>query len=360
MVTKQEVRPTRTRKSQKSNGAGGNGKTPPAPSTTQSTGYPQNSHGSSAYTVIADADADRAGWLEARRTVITAGEVPVILGMYGTSRRIRYWYDKAQLTERDNLDDFEGAQMGHRLEPLNAEIFAEKTGRRLVRQQKLLRSVRYPWLGATLDYTQYVGDDVGAPLELKSSGQKHNWPDSEADIMWPDVEFVGEPSLRYQAQLQAQLLVYGVDWGSLSVLLGTPYMHHRWRDFLLHPRFSQMILDQTGAFFASLERGIPPEPDDSDLVRATLKERALRAQAGLSCRLPAAAAGWDERLVAARAAKIESEKEINHLESLILTAMGDAERGILPNGDEYVVNRSARKGYTVAPTTVVTLRRVRS
>jgi hypothetical protein len=137
-------------------------------------------------------------------------------------------------------------------------------------------------------------------------------------------------------------------------------MHHRWRDFLLHPRFSQMILDQTGAFFASLERGIPPEPDDSDLVRATLKERALRAQAGLSCRLPAAAAGWDERLVAARAAKIESEKEINHLESLILTAMGDAERGILPNGDEYVVNRSARKGYTVAPTTVVTLRRVRS
>jgi predicted phage-related endonuclease len=315
----------------------------------------------SPYVVIGDADADRAAWLEARRGLITAGEVPLILGMYGPSRRIRYWYDKAELTQRESLDDFEGAQMGHRLEPLNAELFTEKTRRKLRREQKLLQSTRYPWLGATLDYTQYVNDtDPGVPVELKSSGKKHNWPETEADIEYPEVEFVGEPSLRYQAQLQAQLVVYGADWGSVSVLLGTPYMHHRWRDFPLHSSFSTLIIEKSYAFWQSIQRGDPPEPDDSDLVRSTLKERALQAHAGGSVRLPAAAADWDRRLIAARAAQIEAHKEINHLESLILTALGDAEQGILPDGDAYVVMRSPRKGYTVAPTTTVTLRRVRS
>lgn len=315
----------------------------------------------SPYVILADAEADRPAWLDARRGLITASEVPLILGMYGPSRRIRYWYDKAELTEREGMDDFEGAQMGHRLEPVNAELFSEKTGRRLKREQKLLRSLRYPWLGATLDYTQYVSEtDDGAPVELKSSGKKHNWPETDADVEYPDVEFVGEPSLRYQAQLQTQILVYGAEWGSLSVLLGTPYMHHRWRDFLRHASFSDLILERTRVFAESLKRGIPPEPDDSDLVRSTLKERALRAEPGSSVRLPAVAAEWDRRLIAARAAQIEAHKEINHLESLILTAMGDAERGILPNGDLYVVQRSARKGYSVAPTTTVTLRRVTS
>jgi putative phage-type endonuclease len=313
------------------------------------------------YEVLAHADTDRTAWLAARRELITASEVPLILGMYGQSRRIRYWYDKAQLTERDNLDEFEGAQMGPRLEPLNAELFSEKTGRRLQREQKLLRSLRYPWLGATLDYTQYIQrKDPGAPVELKSSGKKHNWPETEADIEYPDVEFVGEPSLRYQAQLQAQLLVYGADWGSVSVLLGTPYMHHRWRDFPIHPSFSQLIIEKSYAFWQSIRTGTPPEPDDSDLVHSTLKERALHARAGASVRLPAAAADWDRRLQAARAERIDAEKEINHLESLIMTALGDAEQGILPDGDSYVVQRSPRKGYSVAPTTAVTLRRIRS
>ena len=331
------------------------------------------------YTVLADADGDRPAWLAARRGIITAGEVPYILGMYGAGRRLRLWYDKAGWTERESADDFEGAQMGHRLEPLNAELFAERTGRCVTRVQKLLRSTRYPWLGATLDYAQlassgalpgfqraFLGDasdgragtQPPVPLELKSSGAKHNWPESESDVRYPDIEFVGEPSLRFQAQLQAQLLVYGADWGSLSALLGSPYMHHRYRDFPLHPNLCDLILTRTQAFAESLTRGVPPEPDDCPLTLSTIKEAALRRlQAATVRRLPVEAVAWSSELGRARAEQRDAERRVRLYESALLTAMGGAERARLPDGSTYTLQRSQRRGYSVAPAIVVSLKK---
>lgn len=312
------------------------------------------------YDVLADADVDRATWLDARAKIIGSSDVPIVLGMHGESRRIEFWYEKAGLIARsDAADEFEGAQMGHRTEPLNAELFAEKTGRKLRREQKLLRSLRYPWLGATLDYTQRLSETgPSAPVELKSTGGKHNWPEDEADILFPDIEFVGEPSLRFQAQLQTQLLVYGAEWGSISVLLGSPYLHHRCADFPAHAGMQAMILAKTRAFHESLEQGVPPDPDGSELVHATLTRRARRAASGVVRVLPEEALDWDRRLTAARAKLAAAERERNLMESSLLTVMGDAESGVLPNGITYSVERRPRRGYTVEPTTTVTLRRV--
>jgi len=315
-----------------------------------------NKRGGPAYTVLARADTDRERWQRLRRDLITASEVPYVLGMYGPGARMRYWYEKAGLIERESGDDFEGAQMGHRLEPFHAELFGEKAGRSVRREQKLLRSRRYPWLGATLDYTQRIGRGPGVPLELKSSGAKHNWPEDEREIRYSEIEFVGEPSLRYQAQLQTQLLVYGADWGTLSALLGSPYMHHRWRDFELHPRFSQMILERTHAFHESLRTGRPPDPDDSELTLRTLKDATVHSEP-ITRRLPEEALGWSAELDAARAAALEAQRKIRYFESVLLIAMGNAERGELPDGSAYVIQRTNRKGYTVPPTVAVSLKK---
>jgi putative phage-type endonuclease len=313
------------------------------------------------YTVLAHADIDRPAWLEARKGLITAGEVPYVLGMYGDGARLRLWYEKAGFVERETADDFEGAQMGHRLEPLNAELFAERTGRELVRRQQLIQSKSYPWLGATLDYTQHVNpaDKAGCPVELKSTGTRRNWPESEADIRFPDVEFVGEPSLRYQAQLQAQLICFGASWGSISVVLGSPFMHHRFGDFERHERFCSMILARTRAFWDSLQRGIPPEPDGSATAQRTLREAAARrAEAGKRRRLPKEALSWADELERARTEQRDAARRERLYEGAILTAMGAAERGDLSDGRAYQLVRTSRKGYKVAPSIAISLRKV--
>lgn len=313
-----------------------------------------------AYIVLANADADRPGWLEARKALITAGEVPYVLGMYGAGQRLRLWYEKAGIVDRETADDFEGAQMGHRLEPLNAELFAERTGREIMRRQQLIQSVQYPWLGATLDYTQHVNpqDKNGCPIELKSSGAKHNWPESDADVRFPDIEFVGEPSLRYQAQLQAQLLCFGAPWGSLSAVIGTPYMHHRWRDFELHAGFCRLIVQRTRAFWESLQRRTPPEPDDSPTTLATLKEAAARAERGRRRALPVQALQWSAELDRAKTDERDAARRVRLYESTLLTALGDAERGDLPDGRAYQIVRTSRKGYRVAPSISISLKKV--
>lgn len=312
-----------------------------------------------AWTVIGDPEADREAWLAARRTVITAGEVPYVLGMYGPSARVRLWYDKAGWTERESADDFEGAQMGHRLEAVNAEIFSEKTGRRVRRVQKLLQSTRYSWLGATLDYEQWpTRRDSPVPLELKSTGAGHNWPETENDVRYPDIEFVGEPSLRWQAQLQAQLLVTGAAWGSLSGLIGSPYFHHRHRDFPIHSRFCDMILQKTRAFHESLQSGIPPKPDDSEGTLTTLKEAARRRLLEGSTRaLPIEASAWADELERARRDQAEAARRTRLFESSLLTVIGDAERGVLTDGRVYLIKRTPRRAYSVAASTVVSLKR---
>ena len=310
--------------------------------------------------MLGSADEDRAAWLKARKGLITAGEVPYVLGMYGAGQRLRLWYEKAGMVERETVDDFEGAQMGHRLEPLNAELFAERTGRDVARRQQLIRSRKYPWLGATLDYTQHVNpsDKAGCPVELKSSGAKHNWPESDNDVRYPDIEFVGEPSLRYQAQLQTQLVVFDADWGSLSALLGSPYMHHRWRDFERHASFCDLILRRTERFWDSIRRGVPPEADDSVLTLRTLKEAAQRAAPGSRRMLPVEALTWSAELDRARAEQIDAERRIRLYESALLTAMGDAERADLPDGTAYLLTRTPRKGYRVKPSVSISLKKV--
>lgn len=177
----------------------------------------KESRATAAFEVIANADEDQEHWLAMRQTLITAGEVPTVLGLAGVRKgRPRLWYEKAGLLAPESLDDVEYAQLGHLFEPINAQLFGAKTHRRVQRSQLLLRSKQYPWLGCTLDYEQWLVDgavgtpfesdtDGPVPLELKSTGNSKNWPrESE------------EPTRAYQAQLQAQLVVTGASWGSLS------------------------------------------------------------------------------------------------------------------------------------------------
>jgi putative phage-type endonuclease len=284
------------------------------------------------YRVLANSDHDREHWLLARSAIITASDVATVLGIVPGLPKL--WYEKKGLLERADISDLEHVQMGHDLEEPNAMIFARKTRRKVKRCQELLCSKRYPWLGATIDYTQDVANDSvgltfddsalslslrGAPLELKTSGSAAVWSDDEG------------PHMKFQAQLQAQMIVVDSQWGSLSAILGSPVMRHRWLDLPRHNDLCTMIVEKTHEFHESLKTGEPPV-DDDDSTSWALRHLTLDVLAGTTVSLPAIAIEWTDRLAQATEARAQWAKRETYYKNLIMTAIGDAETGLLPDG----------------------------
>jgi len=299
-----------------------------------------------AYDTLLSADASRNEWLKARAALVTASDVPAILGIVPGKPAL--WYEKVGMLERIERAP-EVPQMGKDLEAVNAEVlYRAKTGRKVRRCQKLLRSKQYPWLGATLDYWTWLpGEKQPGPLELKVTGNKALWPDD------------GEPALKFQAQLQTQMLVAGSSWGSLSAIIGSPYVHHRWIDFELDPSLCDQILTETQAFAESMRSGINPPVDGDESTSEALRRLVVDVLAGTTVVLPPEALDWDQEIQVAREALQTWEHRKRFYENLIMTAIGSHEAGELPyDAGRYTFKRQTRAAHTVAASTFRRLQRV--
>lgn len=299
------------------------------------------------YEVLADADDDHDAWMEARRGIITASEVAAIMGIVPGMSRL--FYEARDMLVRAPPEGFgaEAMEFGHLSEDFNAQLFQRKTGRRVRRVQKLLRSKDFPWLGATLDYEQWLegdpqDDEHAAPLELKSTGQKMRWPEDD------------EPDLRYQAQLQAQMLVVDQWWGSLSAIIGSPVMHHRYLDFEAHEAFQDRLLDRTERFWKALRRGDvePPWEEHSHDHADALRKLTIDYLSGELVQLSDdAQEDHDELQLLDAQLKVLNARR-NELRDNLRIAMGHSTRGLLPCGGEYTFEPRQRAGYTVQPAMV--------
>ncbi len=235
--------------------------------------------GGGIYTAVVSADSDPERWLVERRKLLTATDIPSILGVPGARDALETWYQKkdALVGRAEAQATREAKQAGHDFEDFNALMFSKSTGRHVDREQHLLRSDKYPWLGCTLDYTQrWVEDGDGTgirrtgtrssrfgPLETKNAGS------FAADEMWP---VGGEPHLTWQVQLTVQMLVLAVDVGSLSAWLGSPFVHHRWCDLERDKALCEIILEEGSRFWKSLKRKSPSK----DLVNPATAYEVLR------------------------------------------------------------------------------------
>lgn len=145
---------------------------------------------------------DRAAWLEARRTCITATDIAAIVGLNHWSSPLSVWRDKMGLSPEKDVTD--AMRLGTDLEPFIGAMFARDKGVEITKADFTLNE-KEPIFGATPDFL--IGDD--ALLECKYAGVNaaKAFGEEYTDLV-PD---------HYLCQVQWQLGVTGRKMGYLAV-----------------------------------------------------------------------------------------------------------------------------------------------
>lgn len=152
------------------------------------------------------ADTTREEWLAARRTGVGGSDVAAICGL-DPWRTITDVYDEKIGVAADKPPT-PPMLRGTYLEPVAADLYAERTGRSL-RRQPLRRHPEYPWMIGNVDRQILAGTaDVTETgiLEVKCPGVR----------AFSQVKAHGLPE-HYILQLQHYLAVYGYSWGSYAL-----------------------------------------------------------------------------------------------------------------------------------------------
>jgi putative phage-type endonuclease len=279
---------------------------------------------------VADRVAQPEEWARGRTQLVGASEAFDLVSPQGSPFAL--YARKRGLTEPEDLSGIEAVRWGNRLEGPIREAFREESGRRVwtfggTDGSLLLRSTAHPHLGASPDGAQRSEHrpDWGL-VEIKAVG-------SHASADWEE-----EPPLRYQVQLQAQMLVTGARWGSLVALIGGQRLVRF--DLDARPDFHAFLAERITAFWKAVADGSPPAPDASPAARRALAAIYPRDD-GLSAFLPPEANAWSERREALRAEVKSREEEIDALTAQLTAAIGPASLGLLTDGGGYSYKATA-------------------
>jgi putative phage-type endonuclease len=276
-------------------------------------------------------------WLALRRTGIGASEAHRLW-----SSPYALWCEKSGLVEPEDLGGVEAVEWGHHLEPVVARVAAARMGRAHVLAGDLLRSTSEPWAVCTLDaWVSESGDRW--PLEIKTASayKADDWKEG--------------PPPQYAWQLQQQMLVTGAARATIACLLGGQRLV--WCDVDRDDGMIRTLVKAGAEMWRRVQENDPPDADGSEATARALKQRYPRHEDGVVLTLDEDAMRIAESLDAAKAARSELDDAIARDEARIKALLGTAEKAVLPDGSGFSFKASERAGYTVAPTTVRTLRR---
>jgi putative phage-type endonuclease len=287
------------------------------------------------YEILCDTDEEPA-WLSARFAGIGASEVGALLGMDHRSSPFKLYQEKTGAVEPDDISDVEAVRWGHRLEPVIADDFRERTGRTVIRGRKgrysVLRSRQHPWALASLDFWCGTNDNLW-PLEVKNANafRAEDWLNGTPDY--------------YVAQLQQQILVTGAERATSAVLIGGNKL--AWCDVTRDDALIRRIVYWGERFWDRVIKRDPPETDGSQATREVLG-RMYPESNGQAVVIPAALEDTIYEWRRLKDAAKTNDAEISRLENAIKAELGEAERGIVISTGDYVSWRTQHvKEHTV-------------
>lgn len=268
-------------------------------------------------------------WEAARLAVIGSSTIPIITGnsLYGTSK-VMLWANMTGLlpVEPPDAETAELFDLGHRFEPLVAELYTARTARPLRRVRPMLVNRHEPWMAASLDRVSAVkGERI--IVECKWS---------------PYSSFTGEGEDEVPAhvvdQCQWQMLVTGYEVTHVAVVVGGRF---RWHEIKADPSHQADLRALGLDFLERVRTRVRPEVDGSDATR-----RALTGMFSADLELLDATDELESLALAHRSAE-EAQKaataEYERVRNLIRAALTDAGAEGWSNPDLYRVTWRADK-----------------
>lgn len=286
---------------------------------------------------------NRDEWLEARMGGIGGSEAAAVLGISPWVSPLSLYLRKLKMMPEQEMN--QRMQWGLDLEDAVAAYYERETGRETIKPDNftIFQHPEHDFMMATIDRIIPPFDDRGqGVLQIKTGGpgMKSNW--------------LEEPPLYYQVQIQHEMAVTGSEWGSLAVFFGD------YSDLIVdvqrNDRFVEILIEEEGKFWQRIQNQDPPPVDDSDSSKEALHFQYPK-DSGESIPLPGEALWWDEDLQEIKAKEKQLRKEKTALENKIKSKLELASYGVLSNGVTYSWVAHEREAYWVDAATVRTLRR---
>ncbi len=291
-------------------------------------------------------EAAREQWLEDRRHSIGASEVPTIMGCNPWDTPLQLYLRKRG--EIPDKEETEAMKMGHKLEPVIAELYEEETSRKTgdLGAFTIQRNPEMPHAHCTLDrrIMPCDGHDMPGCLEIKAPGG-HMAPH------WEE----GAP-LYVQVQVQAQLAITKMEWGSIAALLGG--QRFVWVDVERHEDAIAEIRLRVAAFWKRIDDGNAPPVGAADTE--ALRQLFPKHAEGKVIELPQEAGDIDAAIKRLTLVAKDTADALEEQRNCMKRILGDAERGVLPDGSGSYSYRSTEiAAHQVKAQTRRTLRRVK-
>lgn len=189
---------------------------------------------------------EREQWLEQRRKGIGGSDSPVILGVSPFKTVRELWDEKLGLVE--DAPPTAAMERGTYLEPVAAQLYMDKTGRKVKRVNDILRHKEHDWMLANID-RQIQSENGKGPgiLEIKCPGLS----------VFSKCKREGLQDY-YIVQLQHYLAVSDRSWGAFAV-----FNAERWE--LIHfdvdrdQELIDLIISHDRDFWQMVQEGRVPE-----------------------------------------------------------------------------------------------------
>lgn len=292
---------------------------------------------------------DRAAWLEWRRGGVGGSDVAALLGLSNYASAVSVWCEKVGLIP--GKDTTPRQRVGQVLEPAIAVLFHEHTGLYVAGEQTWCQSRESPWARCTVD--GFVAD---TPDHEAADMDALEWPLGTHQIKTDRAFGWDEVPVNIRAQCVWEMGVTGMRHCWLSVLHGgfsfevyeIPWDDDAAADW-------KLMLERAELFWSHVLDGTMPQIDGSEATADVLRALYPNHEVGVTADLDGLADIIVERAELKDAAKRVKDR-LDTIDNELKARLGDAEVGLLHGVPAFTYRSSERAGYTVAPTTVRTLR----
>lgn len=246
-------------------------------------------------------------WKQTRRRGIGGSDIGAICGVNPWRSAYSVYLEK--IGELPDTEPNDAMIFGTLIEPIVADVFAERTGYKVQRRNAILHHPDHPWAIANVDRIILSKERGNGVLEIKTASEYQTKQWEEGNV--PET---------YILQLQWYLFVTGFQWGAFAALVGGNkfFYHEMERDEVLIENMLMIAKD----FWHYVETKTPPPIDGSEDATNVLKILYPTSRPETEMELDAPEAKlWVEKLKQAKAAKKEAEalerEAENHLKAMM-------------------------------------------